>query len=120
MAELNIQLTADPKLLAILTRIAESLEAQEPVFVATEKVKKIAPAAEPETVEAPVPTEDELPFPETHNKEELRQRIVKLCASDPETKRTVRDLIAKYAEKISDIPDDKVSEIWDLLDKMGY
>lgn len=82
------------------------IEAPEPVKAEAED------APTPEPVEA-----EEAPTPEpAHNKAELQQKVVSLVAAGK--KAEVKEIVKQYAPKVSDIPDDKVDEVWALLSKL--
>lgn len=73
------------------------------------------PAAEAvaEEVVEPVPTAEELPVV---TMEQLRARVVKMSAAGK--KDAVRALVLSYAEKVSDIPAEKLGEVWAKLDAL--
>lgn len=75
-----------------------------------------------EAEEAPTPEPvkeepEEAPTPEpAHTKAELQQKVVNLVAAGK--KAEVKEIVKQYAPKVSDIPDDKVDEVWALLSKL--
>lgn len=75
----------------------------------------------------PIPDEGELPFPEeektesepekpTVTLEAIRKKAVELSASGK--KDEVRKIVKGYAEKVSEIPEDKWDEVWKKLVKL--
>ena len=86
-----------------------------------------------ETTETPTMAEDETPAPTTTTpaeeeptkaenepqkptitKEQIKQKVNQLCASSAD-KMMVREIIFTYARSISDLPEDKLGEVWDKL-----
>lgn len=52
----------------------------------------------------------------SHTKEELQQKVVGLVSKGK--KEEVKDIIKGYAAKVSEIPEDKVDEVWAKLDAL--
>lgn len=71
-----------------------------------------APVEENDTDQAPV---EEVAEPQ-HTKAELQQKIATLVSKGK--KAEVKEVVQKYAPRVSDIPDDKVDEVWVLLSKL--
>ena len=51
-----------------------------------------------------------------HTKAELQQKVVSLVSAGK--KAEVKEVIQKYAPKVSEVPEDKVDEVWNLLSKL--
>ena len=51
-----------------------------------------------------------------HTKTELQQKVVSLVSAGK--KAEVKEVIQKYAPKVSEVPEDKVNEVWGLLSKL--
>ena len=66
---------------------------------------------EPEETEAP-----EEPTAPQHTKAELQPKVVSLVSAGK--KEEVKEIIKQYAAKVSDIPEEKVDEVWDKLSKL--
>lgn len=106
---ITIQLCAEDR--ARLDRILAALENQ-PDHVAQ-------PAQVP--AEEPQPTEDTAPWEKpaeakevpniTHNV--IQKKVVELSAAGK--KAEVREVVMAYASKVSDIPEDKLAEVWKKL-----
>ena len=75
-----------------------------------------------ETTPAPVEEEDTDQAPDEnvaepqHTKAELQQKVVSLVSAGK--KAEVKEVIQKYAPKVSEVPEDKVDEVWNLLSKL--
>lgn len=71
------------------------------------------PVEEETTHEEDAPAEEAEP---TVTLEQIQQKVVQLAAGNGGTKRAkVREIINAYAKKVSDLPEDKWSEVWDKL-----
>lgn len=66
-----------------------------------------------ETDEPEAPQEPAAP---QHTKEELQQKVVGLVSKGK--KEEVKEIIKGYAAKVSEIPEDKVDEVWAKLDAL--
>ncbi|MBO5123435.1 MAG: hypothetical protein J6B99_09795 [Oscillospiraceae bacterium] len=51
-----------------------------------------------------------------HTKAELQQKVVGLVSKGK--KEEVKEIIKQYAAKVSEVPEDKVDEVWAKLDKL--
>lgn len=51
-----------------------------------------------------------------HTKAELQQKVVSLVSAGKKTE--VKEVIQKYAPKVSEVPEDKVDEVWNLLSEL--
>lgn len=72
-----------------------------------------APTTPPPAEETPTEAENE-PQKPTITKEQIKQKVNQLCASSAD-KMMVREIIFTYARSISDLPEDKLGEVWDKL-----
>lgn len=74
------------------------------------------PALQAETPEAPVqpdPVKEEKP---TVTLAQIQQKVVQLAAGFGGSKKAkVREIVNTYAKKVSDLPEDKWTEVWDKL-----
>jgi hypothetical protein len=72
------------------------------------------PAEEVATAEEPAPSaEAEKP---TVTLEQIQQKVVQLAAGNGGAKKAkVREIVNAYAKKVSDLPADKWTEVWDKL-----
>lgn len=77
----------------------------------------------------PAPVAPELEAPANHitptdstpdiTPAQLQQRVVQLVsAADPARKKQIREIVKAYAPKVSDIPADKLAEVWAQLDDL--
>lgn len=76
--------------------------------------------------DSPLPDDDELPFdiePKEETKEEpkltvedLRKKAVTLSAAGKKDK--VREIVKKYADRVTDLPEDKYEEVWKAFSKL--
>lgn len=130
MNNITVELSAEDR--ALLNRIADSLEAIKPVhFTFDSTIPKTEPEIEsqkPEKVTEPTsaqpveekPTEPE-PAPQTEQEEgapevthdDIRQIVVRLAANDKKNKAIA--IVKKYAKSVSDIPADKIGEVFKEL-----
>ena len=69
---------------------------------------------EPEEPETPAAPEE--PAAPQHTKAELQPKVVSLVSAGK--KEEVKEIIKQYAAKVSDIPEEKVDEVWDKLSKL--
>lgn len=87
----------------------EIKEPEEPEAVETEPTPALV---EEDTDQAP---DEEVAKPQ-HTKDELSQMVASLVSKGK--KEEVKEIVRKYAAKVSAIPDDKLDEVWDLLSKL--
>lgn len=84
---------------------------EEPKNEPQDPVKEKAPATDP--------AEKEKPADETEpavTLEQIQQKVIQLAAgNDGAKKAKVREIINAYAKKVSDLPEDKWSEVWAKL-----
>ncbi len=69
-----------------------------------------------ETDEDDEPEAPQEPATPKHTKEELQQKVVGLVSKGK--KEEVKEIIKGYAAKVSEIPEDKIDEVWAKLDKL--
>lgn len=69
---------------------------------------------EPEEPETPAAPEE--PAAPQHTKAELQPKVVSLVSAGK--KESVKEIIKQYAAKVSDIPEDKVDEVWAKLEQL--
>ena len=88
-----------------------------------EKSETVTPKQTPaETTPTPVEEDDTDQAPDEddakpqHTKAELQQKVVSLVSAGK--KAEVKEVIQKYAPKVSEVPEDKINEVWDLLSKL--
>lgn len=73
-------------------------------------------APEPEAPVSPITPTDSTP---DITPEQMQQRVVQLVsAADPARKKQIRAIVKAYAPKVSDIPADKLAEVWAKLDDL--
>lgn len=90
---------------ALLQRLEQLLHS-EPALVAPE------PAAPASPITPTDSTPDITPA-------QLQQHVVQLVsAADPARKKQIREIVKAYAPKVSDIPADKLAEVWAKLDDL--
>lgn len=110
------------KLLEALAGIPEAIN-----LAGTPLPVTVEPVEHKDFVEIPEPAEeneagdtDQAPVEENtapqHTKAELQQKIATLVSKGK--KAEVKEVVQKYAPRVSDIPDDKVDEVWSLLSKL--
>ena len=102
--------------------------AQEEAETPTAEAKEPTPTTNPPEPETPVETAPEhpldvLPFekptaPEapTVTREDVRGKVVKLCAAGK--KEDVKKIVTEYAEAVKDIPEDKLAEVFEKLNAL--
>lgn len=78
-----------------------------------EEPKEEEPTTEAPTPEAPVKEEPKEEAP-TVTKSDVQQKVMSLVAI-PAKKAEVRSIINLYANRVSDIPEDKLAEVYGLL-----
>lgn len=105
--------TPDP----IKEKLAEVLAATEapknaPTATETQTPPVIQPTEETPTAEETAPAEEAKP---TVTTEQIRQKVILLSAAGGQKKAKAREIVNAYAAKISDLPEDKLTEVWDKL-----
>lgn len=60
-----------------------------------------------------VPAETAEPAAPTYTKEEVRKKVVELCAAGHKT--AVREIVNKYAPNVTEIPENKCDEVMEKL-----
>lgn len=90
------------------------------------KKKEEAPTTNPPKEEKPAetPTEhpldappiDETPTAPAVKREDVRGKVVKLCAAGK--KEEVKKIVTEYAEAVKDIPEDKLAEVFEKLNAL--
>ena len=114
MNHITIELCAEDR--ARLDRIFEALTGQSSTKAVTEPEHPvITPFPEAPVVEEPVAVVPEQPVIEEMpvKVEEVQQKVVTLSAAGK--KDAVRAIVKAYAERVSDIPEDKLAEVWKKL-----
>lgn len=97
------------------TNTAEKAQEQ-PTEPTKEDTPATAPANEEKPAAADLPWEEPAP---TVTLAQIQQKVVQLAAgADAAKKAAVRAIIHDYAEKVSDLPEDKWSEVWERLTAM--
>ena len=108
---------ADPvkeKLAEVMAKAAEPTEAPKNAPETTEAptLTTTPPTEEKATAEETAPTEEAKP---TVTTEQIRQKVILLSAVGGQKKAKAREIVSAYAPKISDLPEDKLTEVWDKL-----
>lgn len=82
-----------------------------------EKSNDAPTEAEPETVNTPEPEKpaeaEEQPEAPAVTHADIQRKVVTLSAAGK--KDQVREIVTKYAKKVSDLPEDKLAEVWAKL-----
>ena len=99
---------------AVVKATQETNTAEKAQEQPTEPTKDDTPATAPATEEKPAgKTEQAVTLAQ------IRQKVVQLAAgADAAKKAAVRAIIHDYAEKVSDLPEDKWPEVWERLTAM--
>lgn len=106
---------------AVVKATQETNTAEKAQEQPTEPTKEDAPATATATAPATeeMPAAADLPWEEpapTVTLAQIQQKVVQLAAgADAVKKAAVRAIIHDYAEKVSDLPEDKWSEVWKRL-----
>lgn len=114
------QLAIDPELLdtEVRKKLEEIANSEEPENKPQEPVETEAPATTPAEEEKPAVVEEapaDEPKPAV-TLAQIQQKVVQLCAGFNGTKKAaVREIVNAYAKKVSDLPEDKWTEVWDKL-----
>ena len=137
--EINLRITADPELVALLTRAVKTLEKNsQPVIEpfgtwapggSDEPEEKPAPkmpevtdprvlaASEPEVKDPPVMAAPK-PFTDLTSKE-LQTNVVNLTVAQPKLRAKIKELVNEYAEKLSAVPEGKRAELWEKIEALS-
>ena len=99
--------------------MAKASDPAEPPKNTTEEAETSTPSTTQAEEEKPV-VEEITPAEETAEPtvtlEEIQQKVVQLAAANGGAKKAkVREIINAYAKKVSDLPEDKWTEVWDKL-----
>lgn len=96
-----------------LQAVVEGAKAAKAAKADSEAPEDITPPVTPEPEEAPAVTEEPKP---TVTLAQIQQKVVQLAAgNDGAKKAKVREIINAYAKKVSDLPEDKWTEVWGKL-----
>lgn len=79
----------------------------------TNPPKEEKPAETPTEHPLDAPPIDETPKAPTVKREDVRGKVVKLCAAGK--KEEVKKIVTEYAEAVKDIPEDKLAEVFEKL-----
>lgn len=126
MAEMVITVQLPEEIQELLNGISKKLD----ILIERGILRDEAPDAEENYIvlpDDPIPDEGVLPFPEeektepepekpTVTREAIRKKTVELSASGK--KDAVRKIVNVYAKKVSEIPEDKLDEVWKKLVKL--
>lgn len=112
----TVTLDTDRAIREALTEVLETAEAPknaageaEAVTPATTQTPEENPAIEESAPKAE-------PVEPTITLEQIQQKVVQLAAGSGGSKKArVREIINAYAKKVSDLPEDKWTEVWDKL-----
>lgn len=120
MAELaKLTINVDEETLELLRAIDKKLD----IIIERGVIGNVAPDAEENTF----PDTEALPFPEPEKAEvkeekpkltvdDLRKKAVELSAAGK--KAEVREIVKKFADRVTAIPEDKYEEVWVKLSKL--
>lgn len=101
------------KLAETLAKASDPIET--PKNAADEAEALTPPSIQPEE-EKPTQEESEAP---TVTLEQIQQKVVQLAAADSGAKKVkVREIVNAYAKKVSDLPEDKWTEVWEKLNAL--
>lgn len=109
---------SDPVQQKLAETLAKAETPAEPTKNATEEAEAPTLPTTPSEEEEPTAKEDAQaePAEPTVTLEQIQQKVVQLAAGNGGTKKAkVREIINAYAKKVSDLPEDKWSEVWGKL-----
>lgn len=115
-----------PQLDKVLDKLDQILTALQscgtPYSAPAETAREDAEDSEPQT-QADTPEEAETPAEDAEPEEavtmsDVQRTVVELSSVNKEMKKKVRDIIKSYAERVSAIPEDKLSEVLDKLNAL--
>lgn len=109
MNSFTVQMELCPEDRARLDKILAALENSGTPFGA---VQDTAVMAETPTEK---PAEQEAPGKPQATKDDIRKLVVSISAKGKEAKAAAREVVTKYAETITDLPEDKLDEIHEAL-----
>lgn len=127
--EINLKITADPELVALLTRAVKALEASgqnvepfgpvittSPAFIPQEDTDKAH--QEPDREEL----YDEEPARVRAvdiSSQELQTNVVKLTVQKPALRASIKAIVNEYADKLSAIPDGQRGIVWERIKQLA-
>ena len=97
----------------VLAAMGEAQEAPQPPQEEPKKAEPEKVTPEPEKPQETAKTEPSEP---TVTLEQIQQKVVRLAAEGKKTE--VRDIINRYAKKVSELPKDKLGEVWQALTEL--
>lgn len=113
------QLTLDDIQQKLAETLAKTNDHAEPSKNAPGATEDETPSTTHVEEEKPTHEEDDLPeqtVEPTVTLEQIQQKVVQLAAGNNGAKKAkVREIVNAYAKKVSDLPEDKWSEIWSRL-----
>lgn len=127
--EINLKITADPELIALLTRAVKALEAS------GQNVEPFGPVIT--TSPAFIPQEDTDKAHQEPNLEELydeklarakavdissqelQTNVVKLTVQKPALRASIKAIVNEYADKLSAIPDGQRGIVWERIKQLA-
>lgn len=125
--EINLKITADPELVALLTRAVKALEkGSVPEVVTTPALVPYSTETPPEFTEAaaetaavPVHPTSTTPTPEDISSQELQTNVVKLTVQKPALRANIKAIVNEYADKLSAIPDGQRGIVWERIKQLA-
>lgn len=89
-----------------------------PAETAQEDAEDPEPQTQADTPEEAEPHEGDKEPEEAVTMSDVQRTVVELSSVNKELKKKVRDIIKSYAERVSAIPEDKLSEVLDKLNAL--
>ena len=125
--EINLKITADPELVALLTRAVKALEkGSVPEVVTTPALVPYSTETPPEFTEAaaettavPVHPTSTTPTPADISSQELQTNVVKLTVQKPALRASIKAIVNEYADKLSAIPDGQRGIVWERIKQLA-
>lgn len=123
--EINLKITADPELIALLTRAVKALEkGSVPEVVTTPALVPYSTETPPEFTEAAaeaaaVPVHPTSAPTADISSQELQTNVVKLTVQKPALRASIKAIVNEYADKLSAIPDGQRGIVWERIKQLA-
>ena len=101
---------------ALAETLAKATDPVEAPKNATEEAEVSTPTTAPQEEEKPTVEEPATaPTAPTVTRAELKAKVIQLCAKSQQMKEQTRDIVRAYAQTVTDVPEDKITECYEKL-----
>lgn len=109
----------DPVQAALAETLSKVSDPVEPTKNTTEAIETPTQATAPQEEEKPTEEEPAQAEPtRTVTHAELKAKVIQLCAKSQAVKEQTRDIVRTYAQTVTEVPEDKVTECYEKLEAL--